>query len=270
MKNIIVPTDFSDYAQTALRYAISIANRFGSAIHLVNGVDIVSSTGIYTDVNNMIQETAMIKLKDVVSENSKELQNLSVIIPKTIRGEIVGGIVDYAKDVNADLIVMGTQGASGLKEIFIGTTAQGVIKHSKLPVLVIPKETKLMEPKQMALTVDQEEIHSEDVLSPFKKLVQAFDAKAIVFHFNAQYEVSTVDPNLDKYLSDIDYSTHNHYSGEKNVERAINEFVKEEGIDLLTMVRRKRSFFDRIFHKSVTTREVFHSKVPVLILHENA
>ncbi|MFT5765251.1 MAG: nucleotide-binding universal stress UspA family protein, partial [Saprospiraceae bacterium] len=62
MRNIVVPTDFSDNALVALRYAIEIANQFGSTIHLVNGIDTVSSTGIYTDVTKMLTESAKKKL----------------------------------------------------------------------------------------------------------------------------------------------------------------------------------------------------------------
>jgi nucleotide-binding universal stress UspA family protein len=131
MRNIVVPTAFSDNALVALRYAINIANQFGSTIHLVNGIDIVSSTGIYTDVNKMLTETAKRKLADIVIRESRSLGDLSLMVSKTLRGEITSTICDYANKVHADLIVMGTQGATGLKEIFIGTTALGVIKNAK-------------------------------------------------------------------------------------------------------------------------------------------
>ena len=266
MKNIIVPTDFSDNAKNALRYAINIANKFGSAIHLVNGTDMIAATGIYTDVNNMIHETAMNKLKEIVQEESKSIDSLSIIVPKLLRGDVVGAICDYAKDVKADLIVMGTQGASGFKEVFVGTVAQGVINGSSIPVIVVPKEAKILKPQNVALAIDNSGVHSNKVLQPFKKLVKAFESKTVVFHFNQQYELSEVDASTEAYLDGIEYSTHNYYSDEQKVEKVIDQFVESEGVGLLTMIRRKRSFIDRIFHKSVTAKEVFHSKVPLLIL----
>lgn len=267
MKNIIVPTDFSGNAKKALQYAINIANQYGSTIYLVNGIDIIAATGIYTDVNNMLYETAMNNLNEVISMESQNLENNVSIIPKALRGEVAGAICDFAKETTADLIVMGTKGATGLKEIFIGTIAKAVIKDSPVPVLVIPKETETLIPEKVALAVDDIKSHSKEVLHCFKNLVKIFDAKVTVFHFNQEFSANNEDEILSNYLEDIDYATHNYYSDEKDVNKVIEDFVASEHIDLLTMIRKKRSFFDQLFHKSITSKEVFHSKIPILILY---
>ena len=268
MRNIVVPTDFSDNALVALKYAVSIANKFGSTIHLVNGIENSASAGIYTEVNKVFQETAMMKLTDVVNKEARSLDNLSLMVAKALRGEITDAICDYADKVHADLIVMGTQGASGLKEIFIGTTALGVIKNAKIAVLVIPKNTELKEPKNISLALDDQNITSADVVVPFKKIVNAFKAQASIFHFNKEYVTTNIDPDIEEYLSDLNFSIHDQYSDEKDINKVINDYVKKEEVDLLAMIRRRRSFLANLFHKSITTKEAFHSPVPLLVLHD--
>ena len=269
MKNIIVPTDFSKNSVNALKYAIKVANQFGSVIHLVNGIDNISAVGIYSDVGKMINETAMISLSDVVNKVSGTLVKPAIIISKTLRGETISAICDYGVEVNADLIIMGTQGASGLKEVFIGTTAQGVIKKAKVPVLVIPSDAKFGVPQHISFALDDKEISSAEIVEPLKELTKAFKANLTVFHFNKQYAMTNIDPSIDDYFNDLEYTVHDHFSDDHNVNNVINNFVKQEGIDLLVMIRRHRSFLSSLFHKSVTSKEVFHSPVPLLILHDH-
>ncbi len=268
MKIIVVPIDFSTASVQALDYAIQIANRFGSAIQLINGIDDAAATSIYTDVRNMMRTVAERKLQDLIDEKQDALDNDANIQYGIIRGETVNGICDYAKDCKADLIIMGTQGASGLKEIFIGSVAQGVINSAECPVLVIPPETHTFTPVKFALTLDEQELSSQAVVQPVKDLVAAFDAKLEVFHYNKGFVMEHVDPRIDHYLHDVEFSFHEHYADETDIVKVIDQFVKSEGIDVLTMIRRKRSFWDRLFHTSVTSKEVFHSEVPVLILKE--
>lgn len=268
MRNIVVPTDFSENAKIALNYAINIANQFGSTIHLVNGIDNISGSTVYTDVSKMLQETAMRKLTTIVNEVAKSLDHLVLMIPKTLRGETSTAICEYAELVDADLIIMGTQGASGLKEIFIGTVAQGVIKNAKPAVLVIPAAVKFKPPKNISLALDEHEISSEEVILPFKNIAKAFNSKVTIFHFNEEFDTTNIDPSIETYMSDVDFSIHDQYSDDKNINKVISEYVQEEGVELMAMIRRKRSFIASLFHKSITTKEVFNSNIPLLILHD--
>lgn len=268
MKTIVVPIDFSDQSIEAFRYAIKIANKFSATIHLVNGIDDAAATSIYTDVRNMVKSVAQRKMDDLIDEEQASLEGDSKIEADFIRGETIYGICDYAEEKKADLIVMGTQGASGLKEIFIGSVAQGVINNSKCPVLVIPENTPIVAPAKIALTLDDQELSSQAVVQPMKDLVNAFGAKLNLFHYNKAFVASDIDPRIDHYLHDVEFSFHEQYADEPDITKVIDEFVSEEGIDILTMVRRKRSFWDKLFHTSVTSKEVFHSKIPVLILKE--
>jgi nucleotide-binding universal stress UspA family protein len=268
MKTIVVPVDFSEQSIEALRYSIQIANKFGSTIHIVNGIDDAAATSIYTDVRNMAKSVAQRKIDDLIEEEQHLLVNGASFESGLLRGETINAVCDYAADSEASLIVMGTQGASGLKEIFIGSVAQGVINTSKCPVLVIPANTKVVAPVKIALSLDDQELSSKNVVQPVKDIVKAFGAKLEVFHYNKSFVTTDVDPQIDHYLDDVEFSFHEQYSDESDITKVIDEFVKEEEIDILTMIRRKRSFWDKLFHSSVTSKEVFHSKIPVLILKE--
>jgi hypothetical protein len=134
--------------------------------------------------------------------------------------------------------------------------------------LVIPEDTILKAPQNICLALDDQDITSAAVVAPFKKLGKAFNAEVSIFHFNKQYTMTNIDPSIEEYLSGTEFSIHDQYSNEENVNKAINNYVKNEGIDILAMIRRKRSFLASLFHKSITTKEAFHSPVPLLILHD--
>ena len=269
MKNIVVPTDFSSIANNALRYAIELANEFGSKIFLINGMDIVGSTSIYTDVNNIMHDTSIQKLTDSIEEMSQYRKGKTLLVPEVIRGDLTYSICDFAKKVNADLIVMGTKGASELKEVFIGTIAQGVVSHSSIPVLVIPEEVRFERPKKIVLAVDEKPLQSKSTLSVCKGLASYFEANLELFHFNKAYEYRPLDASVGDSLRDVNYSTHEQFSSINSINEAIQRYIGIEEPDMLVMIRRKRSFLSRLFHKSVTNKEIFRSKLPVLILEEN-
>lgn len=268
MKNIIVPTDFSENAKDALIFAIRIANEFGSKIHLINCVNTLTSTGIYTDVDNLLKKAEGNRLNKMIEEVSGHIKKPASIRALALKGEVVSTIHIYTQVSDADLIVMGTKGASGLREILLGTNTQGVIRQIDVPTLVVPADGQTRKLDKIALAIDNQALGSESILQPFIKLSKAFASQTILFHANSQNEEKDIDPSIYEFLKDLEYSKYIHYGSDKNAGKSIRDFVEEEDIGLLTLVRRHRNFVDRIFHKSITNKEVFHSKVPLLVLHD--
>ena len=269
MKNILVPTDFSENAENALRFAINIANHFESQIYLINVYNPQSQTGMFMSVRDFMKNDSEVQLSKLVKKYKGGLFHDTNLEAKAIEGLPVDVITQLAKKLSADLIVMGTQGASGLKEIFFGSNTEAVIQKAKCPVMAIPNKYQYHPFRRIVFAVDSLDISAALILEPLSQLAQSYKAKVEVLHFAAEAVVVGIDPSIDIYLQDVERSFH-QYTNISNVSASIDEFAKQCHADLLCMIRRKRSFFNRIFHASTTRQEVFHSEIPLLILHDDA
>ena len=138
MHSILVPTDFSENTQTALSYAIDLANHFSCKLILFNTYKLKHRAGMYIGVERMMRKESREQMAQLIRTVRPKLKGNTTLEGKVAKGEAVSTIIRAAKKLKVSLIVMGTQGASGLKEVFIGSTTNGVIKGSKIPVLAIP------------------------------------------------------------------------------------------------------------------------------------
>ncbi|MCB0584691.1 MAG: universal stress protein [Phaeodactylibacter sp.] len=267
MKNILVPTDFSRNAESAILYAIEIANKFGSKITLLNTYKVYSSAGMFLSVESYMEKDAAEQMLATLNRLEPLLKGNGSIESKIVRGDAVPVITDLAEKGDYSLIIMGTQGASGLKEIFTGSITNGVMKNTRTPVLAIPGDYHYRPIDTIVFAVDEEGISHPGVTSVLVKIAKAFDASVHVFHQDLGSRDDGIDPTVDIFLDGIDHSFH-YELDEQNINESINGFVEDYKANLLCMVRRRRGFLEEAFHVSATTREVFNSPVPLLILHD--
>jgi len=143
MQTILVPTDFSPHSETALEVAEKLVKLTGGKIHLLHCYKInvggISPYGISIpeEFNRQVREAAEKKLEEVVREVAAEGIEIEAHLTPRFPSEAVS---DLAKELGADLIVMGTRGATGLKHILLGSVAERTIRIAPCPVLTT-KET---------------------------------------------------------------------------------------------------------------------------------
>ena len=267
MKNILVPTDFSRNAENALLYAVEIANKFGSKITLLNTFKVYSSAGMFLSVESYMEKDAAAQLLATMNRMEPLLHEGATIESKILRGEAVPVITDLAEKGDYSLIIMGTQGASGLREVFTGSITNGVMKSTRTPILAIPSGYRYRPVNTIVFAIDEEGISHAGVTSVLVKLARAFSSKVHVFHQDLGSRDDGIDPTVDIFLDGVAHSFH-YELDEQNVNESINSFVNDYQAKLLCMVRRQRGFLEEVFHVSATTREVFNSPVPLLILHD--
>ncbi|MGD0230502.1 MAG: universal stress protein [Syntrophorhabdales bacterium] len=138
---ILVPIDFSEYTDEILRYAVEIVKRFGSSLHLIH---VVPGLDYFTPYESfMAAENIAAVQKGIEEEVKTQLEEVAgriagITVTETVRtGTAYAEIVDYAKSVGMDLIIMGTHGRGGLEHIVIGSVAEKVVRRSPCPVLTI-------------------------------------------------------------------------------------------------------------------------------------
>lgn len=198
MKTILVPTDFSIPADYAIHYAIGLAKKFNSSIILYHAF-IPFESGFYSYTQstkeNLETENNLIKRLDKIKEGLlKKNKQLSVSIhvdrgPESIR------LVEFCKKKKIDLIVMGTTGASGLKEVIIGSFTADTMAKAPCPVLAIPKGCKFRIPKKNTFASDyhKTDIQAIRFISEWNK---PFKAQINILHIDDREQTASSEEKL--------------------------------------------------------------------------
>ncbi len=274
MKNILFPTDFSDTATNAFIYALRIANKFNAKIttlHVYSRPDIkgVKLPKTLSEVYDSIDLEEFENFRDTVPKfhqiaeeegmNHIEMTNLM------IDGSVIETIINIAKKVDADMIIMGTKGAGWIKKIFIGSIAGEVLENAFCPVLAVPKEAKFDgKIDNIAITTT----FSEDEKLAFERLIawaSNFDANIYCVNVDSKRAKDTAE-KMDDWRMSFEKKPNVHYYTVKdsNLVEGISYFVVEKEIDILAMLSRRRGFFEELFHYSRVKELSYHTAVPIL------
>lgn len=280
MKRILVPTDFSPTAEKAFRFAVDIAAKAKGTVILYHTYIPVQSTFIGTEKTrkqyNTQNEANIVKrlqrLRKKVVGDSTEV-SVSTIVG---RSPLIDNILGFAEHNHIDLIVMGTQGASGLKKTIIGSVAARVIEKSDLPVLLVPAKYELEEPQQFVFATNYQATDKQ-ALTLVAAMAKLYNADITVLHFLSGYNSES---EKEKGRSDFDtYEYHLqrtfnesnikfHLLETSSVIETMETLDKKFPYDIMTMVRRKKSFLEKFFIKSFTENMAYITKKPLLVVPE--
>lgn len=161
LSTIVVPTDFSDHADHALRYAASLGERFGATLHLLHALTLHEYQGpkdesSFPDLGPWLEQAdkvARARLDAGALHHGGEAE--ATVVKKVVRGvDASHAILDYAQDVSAELIVMATRGHSVLSHLLMGSTTERVLRFTKCPVLVVEKgEPDFVDPLTLVVSL---------------------------------------------------------------------------------------------------------------------
>jgi universal stress protein A len=149
LKKILVPIDFSAQSRKAFHYAISFAKQFNAEILLLHVVEMVPAPDVLESgsFNIQLRDAAA----DGLAEWKKQSSRQAPVQTELRDGSPFREIVRVADESNIDLIILGTQGRSGLSHFLIGSTAERVVRHAPCPVMVVrEREHDFLEPEQDA------------------------------------------------------------------------------------------------------------------------
>lgn len=273
INRILVPTDFSPAADNALRYACSLGELTQAEIKVLHVFN-VPVVDPYMPGDTM--EAMMQEIKKAAEENMERVLG-SVNYPK-ISGECLLGFVtddvaQYANDQSADLIVMGTTGASGVKEVLFGSNASGVMAKAHIKVLSVPAEfTNHAKPSKIVYASDftgNEEMRC----LVFADLAKAWGAELEVLHVKSDEPVFSSEPAsvlIEKIKARIGHAEIRFEEISSNdVTAAIETYVQTTGASLLGMAMHKRNLFERLFSKSKTKEIAHHARIPLITLQKD-
>ncbi|WP_165764615.1 universal stress protein [Flavobacterium cyanobacteriorum] len=278
MKQILFPTDFSEAARTAFLYALRFADSFNADLVVLHVYDLPivetpplpESTKEIFDIVEMNQFESFREQLPHMHEVA-ERHNLGHVKMRNILlyGDLIYNINKVCRDENIDLIVMGTKGATGLKETFLGSTTASVISNVDVPVLGIPAEAEYHPIQKIGFTTQYKDKDNE-ALAEALEIAKKFNARTeclYITHNDGPVDVSERMENWKLHYKDYNIG---FYSIEgDDIEQSILNFIEANTIDMLVMRSHKRGFFESLFHKSLTKKMAYHSHIPLLIYHDN-
>ena len=276
MKKILFPTDFSKTANNAFVYALEMAKFIKAELIVLHVYDLppVSYEGypIYVaDVYESIELSNFENFKDQVPLLRKiaEEHNLDSIQMSHVleQGDLIGVMKRIVKDEKIDLIVMGTSGATGLKELFLGSNAGTVIEKIPILSLTVPNKAKYDKIKKIGLTTRysrKDKIALKQVLE-FATQINAKVKCLYVRTFDSNIKQTVIDKwKLDFKNQPVEF----FIIPSEDVKGTIADFIIQKDIDILAMLSYKHNFFDNLLGKSLIKTFAFESDFPILALHE--
>ncbi|MFO7719769.1 MAG: universal stress protein [Gillisia sp.] len=276
MRKIVVPTDFSENAFNALKYAVELFKYDKCEIFLLNAF----ADEVYNDMS-IINKALLDDLKDSVQVNSeKEIARIIVDIKeyspnpnhhfKSICefGSLVDEINEVVKKENADIVIMGTRGKTNYQHITFGSNTLQVIKYVHCPVLSIPENYKFKTPKNFLFPTNYMIPYQKRELKLVAELSRSYQAM-IHFLYISEFPVESFRQKDNQlFLKEQFYETGFKFHREEEPDRikAINKNISGMNIDLLIMVNSRYTYLETILSGSTIDIIGLQPKIPFLIL----
>ena len=270
MKTIIVPIDFSEQSENALKVAASLSKKHGSeiiALHMLelNEAMISSSEGFHPEQTVFLIKMAEKRINEFLDK--PYLQGVKKVTPIIKHFKVFSEVNDIAEKHGADMIIMGSHGSDGLKEIFVGSNTQKVVRHSDIPVFVIKDDIDDFDPQQMVFACDlkEENIHA---FQRAKYIAEVFSTELRLVYVNtpgdAFLSTSEIQEKIvafcDKVGFDLLVAIYNDYS----VENGVLNFGSESNADIIGIPTHGRKGISHFFLGSIGEDVANHSKLPVV------
>ncbi|SDS17248.1 Nucleotide-binding universal stress protein, UspA family [Formosa sp. Hel1_31_208] len=279
-RKILLPTDFSKHAHHAIRYAQELykqdacdffilnvfsatSNIFDSLLNIEPGSELYESAKLHSE-NGLAKVYDMIAMSDY--DNPKHHFETISVFNNPI--EAIKNIVEK-KDI--EMIVMGTKGETDADDSFFGSTAVYVMeKVRNCPVIVVPSKAKTALPKEIVFPTSFKTHYKRRELKYLTDIAKTCNSTIAILHIS---EDKTLDGEqeanktlLEEIFEDVNYNY--HFLSVNSVETAINIFVESRDSDMVAFINKKHLFFGSVFTKPLVKGITFHSKVPILVMHD--
>ncbi len=272
MKRILVPIDFSQEAEGAARVAARIARRTGSEIYLLHMLELPVNTIDPTEMSTIISEPQAIYFMKLAHEKFDKFKKLPFfdgikVIESVQFHYAFKGIIKETEKFDIDMIVMGSQGASGLQEMFIGSNTEKVVRRSKVPVLVIKEGNDNFDIKKIVFASN----FNDECKKTFQKVLDftnLFRAELSLLYVNTIHNFNTtrvIEERMSDFIKDFKMCkcTKNIYN-DISIENGILSFSRELDADLIALNTHGRSGLSQLFNGSIGQELTNHALRPVI------
>ena len=281
MKKILLPTDFSKNAWNAILYALELFKEDKCTFYLLNAytpafyrldymlggpmASAIPDIGVDISLNGLESTLERIKNDHYNPRHTLEILSAFNTLPDEVN--------EVCQDRNIDMVVMGTQGATGAKEFFLGSNTVHVIRKSPVPVLAVPSGYGFRDIKKVLLPTDYWSKYKSNELRPILDLVKRFGVGLHVLHALEGHDLTKVQSenkkHLQKLLKDIPDVVFTDNTDEY-MPNIVHDYIDKHRIGLVAMMNRKHTFLERLIMKQNVDVVGYHSQIPFLVLPDTS
>jgi nucleotide-binding universal stress UspA family protein len=277
MKKVLLPTDFSEISLNALKYAMSLFSEDSCEFYLLNVYRVPYLTNeelLENDaqqlaiVESELYDASQKRLSEIVSELKHDGQHRFHVISDY--NFFINSVKQCLEQKKIELIVMGTKGATGAKEIFLGSNTGDVLMKTDCNVIAVPERLDYKPPREIVFPSDFKVRYEVRDLAPLVDLAAKYDSKLRILHLSENGHLDAEQEGnkriLVSYLKDVEHSFHTLTN--IDFEEALNCFTQSRGdIDMIAIIAGHYNFFQRLFFRPKVMELSFHTKIPLFVLH---
>ena len=261
MTTVIVPVDFSSTSLHAARYAANLlVGHYGVTLLLYHSYS---------------RESEADEASEGLGNLQKELMEEFIVKIETLHhheSDFVDGLERAARHRKADLVIMGITGKSAIAQVLFGSNTLKMAATKACPVMIVPESAPLSDIKNVLLTSDFKNTRNATPSAPIKSVLKAFTPQLHVINVDKDHYISLTE-NYEREKQDLkemfkEYNPEFYFMRLFEFEEALNLFAEDKQIDLIIAIQKNHSFMENLFRRSHTKLMSYHSKVPILVVHE--
>jgi len=270
MKRILLPTDFSDQAEYALRVAATLAKKTGATIYLMHMLELPvhflsGDTNLNVPEQLLFMKIAHERFEKTMEQDFMKDINVEVTVETHKAFE---GITQAINQYDIDLVVMGSSGTSGIKEMFIGSNTEKVVRTADVPVLVIKNAIDDFNVNNFVFASD----FTNDQKLVFEEAIDfaiIFNAKLHLLFVNTPnrfYTTAAAEKKMNDFIADFDELKNYelHVYNDDTIEHGVLNFSRAIDADLIGMSTHGRQGLAHFFNGSISEDLVNHALRPVI------
>ncbi|SEL10282.1 Nucleotide-binding universal stress protein, UspA family [Aquimarina amphilecti] len=276
MKNILLPTDFSENSRNAINYAMRFFENELCTFYILNVqkaslymTDDLMAAPMNTSVHQSVINTSKEKLNELTKYLQKETTNQKYSFKGITDYDVFTDAIKQAvKSKKIDLVIMGSNGATGAREVVFGSNTLNVIRKVDCPVLVIPQGYVFENLKTVLYTIDDNDHFNTEGMDPLVDTVTKYKSSLRILKIKEDDTVTIAEFDDKKQLKDFFKNINHTFHSITNVPSAlaIDSFVQIMNIDMNAMFIQKETFIERFFYGSETSKISYRTRVPLLIM----
>lgn len=275
MKTILVPTDFSQQAQHALDLAYGIAKKTNATVRLLNVVEAPHGTSFSVmgevtapdGMDSMFFAQLLKRMKEQLTKQVEDPKYKDILLEGDVEvGNPYASIARTITNQKVDLVVMGTQGSSGLEEVLVGSNTEKVVRRAHCPVLTVKSAVEAENIKNIVFATNMRDA-DENLIRELIKLQKIFDATLHIVNINTpssfetdRYYKKEMKAFVDKYK--LENYTLNVYNNDIE-EDGIVYFAEDINADMIALATHGRRGISHLLSGSIAEDIVNHAKRPV-------
>ncbi len=271
MKNLLIPTDFSKTSIHALEFGLELAQKAGYHVKIFHGIDFPHSyesmyfgdANAVMDFSDKVEERAKDNLENLIRQYRTDGLSMEKIVEV---GSLTYNIREVVEKHKIDLLVIGTTGATGLKEFLVGSNTEKVVRTVSCPVIAVPHKTQLKDIDSVMVPVDIDELRPS-FLEEVSKLQQLLDCSVEFVWVKTPHDIE----NLDLLQDEMD-NLLKEYGFKKAVFNIVKDIFPQDGIliysrkshaKMLVMATHARRGIAHFLEGSLTEDTLNHARIPV-------